>query len=109
MKKYVLVLAILSTMSVYGQNWLTNGNNPIATDFLGTLNLESLKFKTDGSQRMTLLSTQSSTINGFTGIVQNGFLGISDSPGFFTGPGAASMIHINGGNSIGTQYQGFRP
>ncbi len=58
---------------------------------------------------MTLLSTQSSTINGFPGIVQNGFLGISDSPGFFTGAGAASMIHIDGGNSIGTQYQGFRP
>ena len=78
-----------------------NGNHPI-------------EFYTDSIQRMRLYPSKTGTINGFTGQKQNGYVGISPQPLFFTGTvGPFSRLHLvdscdNNANHYAQQY-GFRP
>ena len=78
-----------------------NGNQPI-------------QWFTDSIQRMQLYGSQSSTINGFTGVNQNGYLGISPQPLFFSSTvGPFSRLHLADSLSNDpityAQQFGFRP
>ena len=103
-------LAALPILS-FGQS--TSGNNNTgALKFLGFNGAQDLDFKTNNILRMQLMETQTSTINGFPGIVQGGFVVLSDELNFFNpgGTGPYSMLHINGNNSGSTPQQaGWRP
>ena len=63
--RIILVITALGIhLITQAQEWFTNGNNPVGGEYLGTNNGFSLDFRTDFTQRMTLLPNQSSTING---------------------------------------------
>ena len=107
------------------------GNNSFnsATDFVGwdnTVTNDPLMIKHEANQpiewytfdipRMRLNPNQTSTLNGiYTGVVQNGFVGISDQPLFFGGPGPFSRLHlVDRGTGSGSaahyaQQLGYRP
>ena len=115
MKQFEKIAVFLCLMALI-QNTLYSQSTYEGNDFsappgsyLGWDFPNNLDFKTNDTLRMRLLQSQTSTINGFPGIVQDGFLGLSDDLGFFSGTGPGAMIHINGGNNIAAQYQGFRP
>ena len=95
--------------SVSGQvsetdNNIINPNSYVGCDGASTVPLKvmhnanlPIEFWTDSIQRMQLYRTQSANINGygFNAVKQNGFLGISDVPAFFTNsPGAFTRIHL---------------
>jgi hypothetical protein len=56
-----------------------DGSAPLGS-YLGWDFTRDLDFRTNDILRMILLQTQTSTINGYPGIVQDGFLGLSDGP-----------------------------
>jgi hypothetical protein len=51
---FFVVAAMLICPGVFAQ-WWTTGNTAGPTDFLGTTNIVSLKFKTDNVERMRLM------------------------------------------------------
>jgi len=79
-----------------------NGNYPI-------------QWFTDSIQRMQLWNTRTGTVNGFNGIRQNGFVGISNQPLFFSSAaGPFSRLHLADSSNSNShldwaQQQGFRP
>lgn len=50
----ILFAIFCSHFSIYSQDWNTSGNSVGSTDFMGTTNNNSLKFKTNGTERMVL-------------------------------------------------------
>ncbi|MCB0793163.1 MAG: hypothetical protein KDB88_00370, partial [Flavobacteriales bacterium] len=80
-------------------------------------NNQPIQWYTDTLQRMQLWQTRSATINGFSGIPQNGFLGVSNQPRLFnpsyTPSGIFSRLHLadSTDNSVSNyaQQNGYRP
>ena len=83
------------------------------TGILGNSANFDIIFRTDGINRMQLMETGNTTIDGYT-VPYDGHLGLSITPSFFgtTGAGRApfSLLHLNGeGNSVfGPQDLGYR-
>ncbi len=103
---WILIIAIFSiTQSqIYSQDWNTGGNNLFQTGILGNSANFDIIFRTDGINRMQLMETGNTTIDGYT-VPYDGHLGLSITPSFFgtTGAGRApfSLLHLNGeGNSV---------
>lgn len=94
-------------------DWNTGGNNLGQTGILGNNFNFDILFQTDGINRMQLMETGNTTIDGYT-VPYDGHLGLSITPSFFgtTGAGRApfSLLHLNGeGNSVfGPQDLGYR-
>jgi hypothetical protein len=98
--------------------WETDGNTGIhpVNNYVGTNENDPLNFRTDSIFRMRLWNTTNSSINTFL-TKQNGFLGISDEPAFFSNSvGPFSRIHLvdslnsNAANpTTYLQQLGFRP
>ena len=128
LRSAVLAMGLYLFQSGYGQVSTPN-NVPfnVGTDYVGwnggtTVPLmvrhngnQSIDFYTDSIQRMQLWHSPSPvTIGSFAGIRQNGFLGISQQPLFFsTAPGPFSRIHLvdSTSNTINDYAQsfGYRP
>ena len=129
--KYIFLAGciLLAMNGTLAQPWDQGGNNIIATtDYLGCDGLStfplhlrtipdlSIDMSTSDLLRMRLNPNQTSTLNGiYTGVVQNGFVGISDQPLFFGGPGPFSRLHlVDRGTGSGSaahyaQQLGYRP
>ena len=130
LKHLILGALLLATENVVGQTTVV-GNSGGVTDFLGWDNTATNNFPlmvrhdlnqpiawyTDSLQRMQLWQTRSATINGFSGILQNGFLGVSNQPRLFdpsyTPSGIFSRLHLadSTDNSVSNyaQQNGYRP
>lgn len=114
----------------FTQDWNTGGNGISGFEYLGAdgtstvpLHLRtvpnlSIDFSTNNVLRMRLnANPAAATINGYTGINRNGYVGISARPDFFNpaiAPGPFSRLHLvddEGGNFPITYAQefGFRP
>lgn len=65
-----LALAIGVNYSAFCQNWLTNGNNVTAGQFLGSINNQPLLFRTANVTRMRINPNTGAT-SGFVGINTN--------------------------------------
>ena len=128
-KHLFLGVLLLSTGKMVGQ--VSTASNVAAgpNDFLGWDNTfptndfplrirhdlnQPIQWFTDSIQRMQLWRTQSSAINGFSGIRQNGFLGISPQPQFYSSTvGPFSRLHLTDSISDDpvnyAQQYGYRP
>ena len=54
-----------STFTSTAGAWLTTGNNPVATtDFMGSINAADVKFRSNNTERMRILSTGQVVVNG---------------------------------------------
>jgi hypothetical protein len=113
--KYLLAaIMILSQVSLNAQ-WLLTGNTPSTTQFLGTINNESLRIRTNNQLRMKLNPTINYQVNGLLPGARNGFLLLGqDVPSMNTGiniynagSGAFSLLHLNGTGSA-VQELGYR-
>lgn len=93
--------------------WDPNGNPLTQTGILGVTTNFDILFQTDGINRMQLMESGNTTIDGYTKDY-DGHLGLSLTPGFFgTGTGSAvpfSLLHLNGtgNNASGPQVLGYR-
>ncbi len=129
LKHLILGALLLMTGKVVGQSSVP-GNAGTATDFLGWDNTgtnnfplmvrhdrnEPIDFYTRALHRMRINPDQTSTLNTiYTGVVQNGFVGISDQPLFFGGAGPFSRLHLvdrGTGSTSASHYAqqiGYRP
>lgn len=103
----IALVAMLNLTVAYSQWNDFGGNNINSTEFLGADGLStvplllktipdlSIDFSTSNALRARLWENKTNTINGFPGIVQNGFVGFSDQPLFFTsGVGPFSRLHL---------------
>jgi len=94
-------------------DWDTGGNNLLSTGTFGSSSNFDILFQTDGINRMRLMETGNTTIDGYT-IPHDGHLGLSLTPSFFGTTGAArepySLLHLNGfqNNPAGPQAFGYR-
>lgn len=99
-----VLLAIILTAyngSLFGQSSSPN-NTPAAGKFLGyDAGGIDLDFKTNNINRMRLMQTSTTTINGYT-INNSGFLGLSIDPNWFGQKEPYSLLHLNGGDNIGS-------
>jgi hypothetical protein len=68
-RSLLLSLALLSVFMLHAQ-WMETGNSGFNenTNFLGNTDNVGLSFRTHDIMRMRLYRSQSSTINGFTGV-----------------------------------------
>ncbi|MBK7086208.1 MAG: tail fiber domain-containing protein [Flavobacteriales bacterium] len=113
--RLLLIAACVSTTGLRAQEWHDTGNtgmNP-TTNFVGNIDNVPFNFRTHNLRRMQLLETRmTNTINGFTNIEQNGYVGISRQPGLFNGVGPYSRLHLmdSTSNSVGVDMNavGFR-
>jgi len=115
--KWLFILAIFlfgsSTLKSQSFDWNTSGNTLIGTGILGNSANFDILFRTDGVNRMQLMETGTTTIDGYS-IDYDGHLGLSLTPAFFgTGTGSAipySILHLNGtgNNAGGPQQFGYR-
>jgi hypothetical protein len=98
MKRLIFICGLLFLSKVLlAQDWSISGNTTISplTHTLGTTDNSPIPFKTDAIHRMRLYPAQTNTINGFTGVAQDGFLMLSRDPSLFnTGP--YSLLHLAG-------------
>jgi hypothetical protein len=111
-----LVAMSFSGFSQSSPNWLLAGNtNVVATSFLGSINNESLRIRTNNQLRMKLNPTINYQVNGLLPGARNGFLLLGqDVPSMNTGiniynagSGAFSLLHLNGTGSA-VQELGYR-
>ena len=108
----VAVLIFMVSAVAQGQ-WDPNGNPLTQTGILGVTTNFDILFQTDGINRMQLMESGNTTIDGYTKDY-DGHLGLSLTPGFFgTGTGSAvpfSLLHLNGtgNNASGPQVLGYR-
>lgn len=107
-RTFACALLLGACSAVDAQDWNTGGNLINGTtQYLGCngastqpLRLKTevnqpIEFYTDSLFRMRLWNTNSANINGYSSVKQDGFLGISDVPAFFTNsPGAFTRIHL---------------
>jgi hypothetical protein len=88
---FMLTIVLLTSYSLKAQNWLLAGNNVTATQFLGTIagDADPLVFKTNGVERMRILSsgnigigsttsTYKLSVNGTMYVAKNMILGPDD-------------------------------
>jgi hypothetical protein len=101
---FILFLCLFSSQTSFGQ---ATGDNFVAFGkFLGYNGAGlDLDFRTNNVDRMRLMETGNSTINGYT-VPVGGHLGLSLDPTFFgtgvSGRQPCSLLHLNGlGNSAG--------
>lgn len=116
MQRTLLLCLVLVASTVLHAQWMENGNSGLNenTYFLGNTDNFGTSFRTHDIMRMRLYGSQSSTINGFTGVEQNGYLGISPQPLFFSNTvGPFTRLHladsINDNTFTFAQPLGFRP
>ncbi len=109
---FVIAIVMIFSICGYGQqDWNTLGNNLGAPGIFGSNTNFEVLFRTNGINRMKLMQSGNSAINGFN-IDRSGFLGLSQDPNFFTGGVASpfSLLHLNGDNNGGAAQQlGYRP
>ncbi len=104
------LLTFIFATSLNAQYWSKFGNSDINPDVhkLGTTNNYPIPFYTSNTQRMRLYSNQTSTINGFPGINQDGYLMLSRDPNLFnSSAGPLSLLHLAG--TDGWLEFSFRP
>ena len=92
-----MLAACLGTLPLTAQEWDISGNigNDPQDNYVGNNDNVPLNFRTDSLFRMRLYDTKEATINGFSNIIQNGFLGITTQEQFYTGSvGPFSRIHL---------------
>ena len=121
MKNLKFIWLILSAILLFGSStlksqsfdWNISGNTLFGTGILGNSANFDILFRTDGVNRMQLMESGNTTIDGYTKDY-DGHLGLSLTPGFFgTGTGSAvpfSLLHLNGtgNNASGPQVLGYR-
>ena len=114
--KLLLIAACMSTLGLQAQEWFDTGNTTMhpVNNFIGNIDNVPFNFRTHNLRRMQLLETrETNTINGYTNIEQNGYLGISRQPGLFNGVGPYSRLHLmdSTSNSVNVDMNaaGFRP
>ncbi|MFT7078909.1 MAG: hypothetical protein ACJAZC_000437 [Cryomorphaceae bacterium] len=111
-KHVALILCLLSLNQVSGQSTSGN-NNPGFGNFLGYNGAQDLDFRTNNIDRMRLMETGNTTIDGYT-VPAGGHLGLSLTPSFFGTTGTSrvpySLLHLNGfqNNAGGPQAAGYR-
>ena len=88
--------------------WMETGNNLFTTGTFGSLNNFDVLFRTDDVNRMRLMETGTSNVDGYN-IDNSGFLYLGLTPAALTGFEAQSALHIDGINNItgSPQGQGF--
>ena len=110
-----LALAIGVNYSAFSQ-WLTNGNNVIAGQYLGSNNNMPLDFRTNGINRLKLNHSVSYDINGASGtnLSREGYLLLGKNNNFSSTAnpiykeGAFSLLHLNGYNGNTIDELGYR-
>jgi len=111
-----LALAIGVNYSAFCQNWLTNGNNVTAGQFLGSTNNQPLLFRTANVNRLKLNHSVSYDINGASGtnLSREGYLLLGKNNNFSSTAnpiykeGAFSLLHLNGYNGNTIDELGYR-
>ena len=119
-------MGLLVSSTLFGQATVPSNNGGL-TDYLGWDSNTGLPLRvmnngnypiqwfTDSIQRMQLWNTRTGTVNGFNGIRQNGYVGISNQPLFFSSAaGPFSRLHLADSSNSNShldwaQQQGFRP
>ena len=115
-RQFVFSLALMLGTGALHAQWMETGNSGLNqnTFFLGTTDNEGVTLRTDDIMRMRLYGTQNSTINTSFNVRQNGYLGISNQPLFFSSTvGPFSRLHLadscNNNPIHYAQVYGFRP
>lgn len=113
--KYLLAaIMILSQVSLNAQ-WLLTGNTPSTTQFLGTINNEFLRIRTNNQFRMKINPTINYQVNllglqprdGFTLIGRNTSNGGGTGMIYDNNWGAYSLLHLNGEGTFVEEW-GYR-
>lgn len=112
----LFALAVWGQLALSAQDWSTSGNTTTNenTNYLGNSDNQGISYRTHDFQRMRLYKTQTNTINTFTNIKQNGYVGISNQPAFFSSTvGPFSRLHLADSTSNSAsdyaQQNGYRP
>lgn len=117
--KFFATLVLVATVcnSAFSQ-WLTNGNNVLAGQYLGSNNNQPLNFRTNGIGRTKLNGNISYSIAGLNGN-RSGFMLLTNNPNAaswgvglqpYNSPnfGAFSLLHLIGDDSFNVQEGGYR-
>ncbi len=95
MKKLIfLMIGLFLSEITLGQTSVGN-NNPSGGAYLGWNGAQNLDFKTNSILRMQLTKTGTNNVDGYV-INNNGFLGLSMDPNWFTHEQPYSLLHLNG-------------
>jgi len=111
--RLLILIAVFTFQNRLSGQWDESGNPLLNTGLFGSTTNWDILFVTDNVNRMQLMETGTTTIDGYS-IDYDGHLGLSLTPSFF-GTGTAgripySLLHLNGtgNNAGGAQEFGYR-